>query len=179
MENGLQWLNRADEIVFIPTAIFTDLFTKEHEAIRDMRTIDDQMLEAPAPKEEVNLKKEKEECDNIENTKNGHKPLSRQAGSAGSHPKLAKSDSVFSFDGMEHDDEDDAKNAKNGQKEIQNCLASHEVVYAPEPLAENKLIVCKHDNVPLHAVLKGELKAVREVGARRLVQVCFKFQINF
>uniref|UniRef100_A0A1I8BYJ5 ubiquitinyl hydrolase 1 n=1 Tax=Meloidogyne hapla TaxID=6305 RepID=A0A1I8BYJ5_MELHA len=47
--------------------------------------------------------------------------------------------------------------------------ADYEYIYAPEPLNSVKITLCKHGKVPLDIVKKGELKAVKTVGLKRLI----------
>lgn len=44
-------------------------------------------------------------------------------------------------------------------------------IYTPEPLNIVKFTLCKHGKIPLDAVKKGELKAVRTDGLRKLIKV--------
>ena len=51
--------------------------------------------------------------------------------------------------------------------------SDYEYIYTPEPLNSVKITLCKHGKVPLDAVKKGELKAVKTAGLKRLIAVGF------
>jgi hypothetical protein len=54
--------------------------------------------------------------------------------------------------------------------------SAFEYLYAPSQVSSVHFVLCKHGKVPLDAVIKGDLKAVRTEGAQRLVNVNFKIK---
>ena len=165
VKNGHDLFDEPETIAFIPTSLLVDVFAKEFAAVKDMHNLD---IEA-APMDDADLsppRAENKGCSSSSSNNNVKLKKSKEDGESRSGSGSAKSmqqQKGNNVDDNQEQEEDDLLDANFD-------YSAYEHIYAPEPPKEVHFVLCKHGHVPLDAVLRGELKAVKTKGARRMIK---------
>lgn len=165
VKNGRNLIDTPEEIAFLPTSFLIDMFTKEYNALKEMQPLDADLI--------VSLKSRSEEAAVKQvNNENDIGKITDEAKNLNDEQRLNKT--VRTEDKLDLDNDLHGNNksfhgpSSTSFTEDMCDALSH--IYTPEPINDVNFYLCKHGHIPLEAIRKGQLKAVRTKAALRIIK---------